>query len=119
MLLSTLSTCCAWLVTLGGSRPRSPSASRSASVKLVPLLSRGSCRRATPWLPCSLVWIVTTISPKRRWTSVCWSLLYYRTTGEFLSGNCFRLLPLPPTAQAPVCGREQCDYIVFTHRRHR
>src|SRR5215831_21164184 len=43
--------CCSTVSTRGGRRPRSPNASRSASVKAVPLLSAGSCKRAIPVVP--------------------------------------------------------------------
>src|ERR1700747_1257527 len=42
-------SCSACEATFGGSRPRSFSASRSASVNAVPLLSAGSCNIATPF----------------------------------------------------------------------
>src|SRR5215470_2159574 len=43
--------CCSRVNTRGGSSPRRPNASRSASVKAVPLLSAGSCKRAIPLVP--------------------------------------------------------------------
>src|SRR6516165_2693589 len=43
--------CCSSVRGRGGSRPRRPNASRSASVNAVPLLSAGSCKRATPFSP--------------------------------------------------------------------
>src|SRR4029453_14968281 len=47
-LLSTRSACCSSERTCAGSRPRRPRASRSCSVKAVPLLSSGSRSSATP-----------------------------------------------------------------------
>src|ERR1700680_3998277 len=47
-LVSTRSTCVCIVHTCAGKKPRSPSASRSASLKAVPLLSSGSRNSARP-----------------------------------------------------------------------
>src|SRR5260370_20120721 len=48
ILVSTRSTCVCIVDTYAGKEPRNPSASRSASLKAVPLLSSGSRKSARP-----------------------------------------------------------------------